>query len=116
VSAPWVHTPAQLLADLREACQRYRMRAYGQALEIDALKARVTELQDGIGAAMISLETNVDEDVVWFSQVETLWEHLGAVRDPDGDLGPPVATINPWDEHAYNNLPRDPVTGRPVIA
>lgn len=53
--------------------------------EIDRLRAEVTRLKSGILAAQIALRDNPDagSDVVWFSTIETLWEHLETLRDPD---------------------------------
>lgn len=118
MSAVWIHTPAQLLANLREACHRYRLKAYGQALEIRRLRSRIAELQDGIGQAMTSLACNPDLDVVWYDKITTLWDFLNEVRDPDDTLPAPPKSFGPDDtvEAAYAALPRDPATGRPVIA
>lgn len=113
----WVHTPAQLVADLRQACEAYRVALYRERLHIADLKARIEGLERGILQAQAALEAEAG-DTVWFDSVTTLWDHLNNVRDLDGDHPPPLLPPlwNPRTAETLTALPRDPATGRPVIA
>lgn len=74
-------------ADHAVALRREEERGYEKGIA-DAraeLSSRISFLEQGIREAQDSLRFNQD-DVIWFggASLETLWEHLESVRDPDG--------------------------------
>lgn len=83
------------------------------------LQERVSELQEGIAAAMVVLSEDLEAgEPVMFARGVTMWEHLALLRDPTGELPPPKGMFPAVaaQGQAYAALPRDPATGRPVIA
>lgn len=115
----WDYTQAQLVADLRHACQAYRVDRFEARSEVARLTTLVAGLQEGIAAAMVVLSEDLEAgEPVMFARGVTMWEHLALLRDPTGELPPPKGMFPATTSmgQAYAALPRDPATGRPVIA